>query len=170
MLYKEVPMEYLPLTRLTLGNTEVYYYGERNNLFDEVIVSGDIKSDKFVVYYCREGIVCGFLTFGYKNLHLYMIEAMRMLIMPMAVEINSMDDPQKSIVNMVMNHSASISCVREQMLKVPSVFMAVKGMDVERAKMMRKKISSEMDKKEKANKEKMRKQEEDQKKQLEEIE
>ena len=82
MMYKDVKMEYLPLTRLTLGDTEIYYYGERNNVFDDIAIDGDINGDKFVVYYLRDNVVCGFATFGFKNLHLYLIEAMKLLMMP----------------------------------------------------------------------------------------
>lgn len=82
MLYKEVKFEYIPLTRLTIGNKEIYYYGERDNVYDEILVDGDINSNKFVVYYLRGDVVCGFLTFGYKNLHLFLIEAMKLLQMP----------------------------------------------------------------------------------------
>ena len=50
--------------------------------FSEIIVEGDIRSDKFVVYYIFGEEIVGFLTFGYKNLHLYLWEAMKMLVMP----------------------------------------------------------------------------------------
>jgi len=83
MMHKDIRMEYLPLSRLTINNKEIYYYGERNNQYDRIIVSGDaLKDDKFVVYYINGGVVSGFLTFGYTNLHLFLMEAMKMLLMP----------------------------------------------------------------------------------------
>ena len=82
MLNKEVKFQYLPLQRLTIGDKEMYFYGERNNAYEDVIIEGDINSDKFVVYYIRNNVVCGILTFGYTNLHLYLIEAMKLLIFP----------------------------------------------------------------------------------------
>ena len=82
MLYKEVKMEYIPLTRLTIGDKEWYYFGERNGTFDSYYVEDDLEDDKFIVYYFKGGIITGFLTFGYTNLHLYFIEAMKYLLFP----------------------------------------------------------------------------------------
>lgn len=98
MLYKDIKHEYLPLTRLTIGDTEVYYFGERNNKFDDVYYEGDpTTDDRFIAYYSRGGIVCGFMTYGYKNLHLFLIEAMKILIMPYLSELRQMQDPHKAI-------------------------------------------------------------------------
>ena len=86
MLHKTVKFEYLPMERLTVGETEIYYYGERNGGYQNYIIEGDINSDKFVVYYIRRGIVVGLLTFGYTNLHIYLIEAMKRLMLPTGKE------------------------------------------------------------------------------------
>jgi hypothetical protein len=56
MLIKEVKFEYIPLERLTIGNKEVYYYGEKNGCYDEYAVDGNLSDEKFVVYYMRNGI------------------------------------------------------------------------------------------------------------------
>jgi len=50
-------------------------------------VDGDMKSGKFVVYYIFGVEIVGFLTFGYKNLHLYLWEAMKLLVMPQATPL-----------------------------------------------------------------------------------
>jgi hypothetical protein len=50
-------------------------------------VDGDMKSGKFVVYYIFGEEIVGFLTFGYKNLHLYLWEAMKLLVMPQATPL-----------------------------------------------------------------------------------
>lgn len=82
MLNKTTDFQYLSLERLQIGDKNMYFYGERNNMFDKVHIEGDLNSDKFICYYSRNGIVCGILTFGYTNLHLYMKQAMKHLLMP----------------------------------------------------------------------------------------
>lgn len=72
------------MTRLSVGGKEIYYVGERANPHTETIVSGDISSGKFVVFYVYGDEVCGFVTVGYQNLHIYLWEAMKKLIMPTA--------------------------------------------------------------------------------------
>lgn len=57
MLHKTIKFEYLPLQRMTIGDKELYYYGERMNHFDDIIIEGDINSDKFICYYLRNDIV-----------------------------------------------------------------------------------------------------------------
>ena len=94
MINKEVKMEYIPLTRLTIGDKEWYFYGERNQNHDSYHIEGDLDDDKFIVYYFRNGIICGFLTFGYTNVHLYFIEAMKYLIFP---------DGKQSIVVLIVS-------------------------------------------------------------------
>ena len=57
MLHKLVKFQYIPLERVSVGDQELYFYGERNNAYDETIVEGDINNGKFVTYYLRNGIV-----------------------------------------------------------------------------------------------------------------
>jgi len=62
----------------------MYFIGERENTFNEIIISGDLSSDKFVIFYVTGDEVTGILTSGFQNLHLYLWEAMKQLIMPPA--------------------------------------------------------------------------------------
>lgn len=56
-----------------------YFIGERNSPCHEVIIERDEKDpdNKFVVFYTYGDEICGMLTFGYTNLHIYLLEAMR---------------------------------------------------------------------------------------------
>jgi len=49
-----------------------------------VIIEGDVEKKKFIAYFVYGKEICGVLTVGYQNLHLYIWEAMKMLIMPAA--------------------------------------------------------------------------------------
>jgi len=40
MMDKEVEFRYIPMTRLQIGDTPVYYVGERNPIATEYIVEG----------------------------------------------------------------------------------------------------------------------------------
>jgi len=84
MLDKDCEFKYIPMTNLTIGKTPIYFHGERNHPFTEVIVSGDIKSGKFVAFYIYGDEIAGFVTVGYQNLHIYLREAMKRLTMPTA--------------------------------------------------------------------------------------
>jgi hypothetical protein len=86
------------MTNLTIGETPIYFIGERNQAFTEVIISGDIDSGKFVAFYVYGDEICGFLTVGYQNLHIYLHEAMKKLIFPTAAMMRSSDGDFKSIV------------------------------------------------------------------------
>lgn len=84
MLDKQVQFNYLPMTNLSFEDTKIYFVGERGQPFTEVITSGDPKKGKFVQFYVYGDEIVGFCTFGYKNLHLYLWQAMKSLIMPTA--------------------------------------------------------------------------------------
>jgi hypothetical protein len=86
MLDKRIDFSYIPMTRLKLLDREYYYVGERNPIFTEVFIDGDIeKGEKFVMYLIHGNEVIGFLTCGFNNLHIYLLEAMKLLIFPTAV-------------------------------------------------------------------------------------
>jgi hypothetical protein len=61
-----------------------------------------MKSGKFVVYYIFGEEIVGFLTFGYKNLHLYLWEAMKLLVMPQATPLRQKVISYKDIVAVVL--------------------------------------------------------------------
>lgn len=65
MMDKRCEFRYLPLTNLTIGDTHIYFIGERNQPFTEVIISGDLESGKFVAFYVYGDEIIGFVTVGY---------------------------------------------------------------------------------------------------------
>ena len=67
---------------MKLGKHQMYFVGEREMYTTEVITYRDINSDKWIAYFCYGDEVCGFLTCGYKNIHIYLLEAMKKLVMP----------------------------------------------------------------------------------------
>ena len=78
-------MSYFPMTNLTLEETTpIYFVGERVQAFHEIIINGSVKDKKFVAYFTYGDEVIGFMTCGFKNLHLYLWEAMKLLQMPQA--------------------------------------------------------------------------------------
>lgn len=83
-LDKEVEFKYIPVTQLRIGDKKIYHVGEREQPITEVIFSGKPESGKFVAFFVYGDEVCGFLTCGYQNLHIYLLEAMKQLIMPSA--------------------------------------------------------------------------------------
>jgi len=84
MLDKRVEFRYFPFTSMKIGETPIYFVGERNQAFQEIIINGSVKDRKFVAYFVYGNEVVGFVTVGYQNLHLYIWEAMKLLIMPPA--------------------------------------------------------------------------------------
>ena len=48
-------------------------------------MEGDPNEGKFIIWYIYGEEVVGFVTVGYQNLHLYLWEAMKLLIMPTAI-------------------------------------------------------------------------------------
>lgn len=62
---KRVEFRHVPHTYLTLNENPVHFVGEPNQRYSEVVVEGDLNSDKFIVYYVWGEEIVGFLTFGY---------------------------------------------------------------------------------------------------------
>lgn len=65
MLDKRMEFKYIPMTNLKIGGKHIYFIGERNQPFTEIIYSGDLDSGKYVVFYVYGDEVCGFVTVGY---------------------------------------------------------------------------------------------------------
>lgn len=63
----------------------------------------------------------GFMTVGYKNLHLYLWEAMKLLIMPPANLIRNQIADHKGIVAKVLKCRTDINAKRKIIQKEPSV-------------------------------------------------
>ena len=47
-------------------------------------MKGKVGDDKWVAFFVYGDEIAGFLTCGYQNLHIYLLEAMKHLIMPTA--------------------------------------------------------------------------------------
>lgn len=95
---KRVEFRYMPFNPLRIADTPVYFVGERNHPFSEVIFNGDVTSGKFIAYYVYGNEIIGFVTVGYQNLHLYLWEAMKLLIMPAATALRNQTMDYKNIV------------------------------------------------------------------------
>ena len=87
MLDKRVEFRFIPHQYMNINDIPVHFVGEPNQHYRETIIEGDIKSNKFIIWYVWGEEVVGFATVGYTNLHLYLWEAMKLLIMPSAFEI-----------------------------------------------------------------------------------
>lgn len=51
------------MTRLTIGDTEIYYVGERNVAYDETHET--VEGDKRVIFLIKSGEVAGIITIGF---------------------------------------------------------------------------------------------------------
>jgi len=89
MLDKRVEFRYLPLTPLKIGNKPIYFVGERGSPFHEIIINGSVEERKFVAYFVYGNEITGLMTCGYQNLHLYLWEAMKLLLMPPATQLRN---------------------------------------------------------------------------------
>lgn len=127
MLDKRCEFKYLPLTNLTIGDTHIYFVGERNHPYSEVIIQGDVASGKFAAFYVYGDEICGFVTVGYQNLHLYLLQAMKLLIFPSASMMRAAGGDFKSIVSSVLRISPELSTMRLSVLNQPSVMRAEFG-------------------------------------------
>lgn len=116
MLDKRIEFKYIPITNLTIGDTKCFFVGERGQPFTEIITSGDPASGKFVTFFCYGDEVCGILTVGYSNLHLYLLQAMKNLQMPTAAMIRESDGDFKSIVAAVINLAPDQYAQRENVI------------------------------------------------------
>lgn len=124
MMDKQVQFNYFHLYTLKIGDKSVYYVGEPQNAFTEIIMKGEPESGKFVVFYVYGDEIVGFVTCGYQKLHLYLWEAMKQLIMPTATQMKANDGDFESIVAGVLTMAPSITANRKITLQNPSVFRA----------------------------------------------
>jgi hypothetical protein len=63
-----------------------------------VIINGSVEDKKFVAFFVYGNEITGFMTCGYQNLHLYLWEAMKLLIMPPATQLRNGTIDYKNIV------------------------------------------------------------------------
>lgn len=64
-----------------------------------MIIHGDVKKRKFIAYYVYGEEVVGFVTVGYQNVHLYLWEALKLLIFPPAPFLRNKTVDHKKIVS-----------------------------------------------------------------------
>ena len=74
---------------MKINDVPIHFVGERKHKFNEIIIEGDTDGNKFIIWYVYGEEVVGFLTVGYTNLHLYLWEAMKLLIMPPAPHLRA---------------------------------------------------------------------------------
>ena len=77
MLDKQVEFRYIPMTPLTIGDKKLYFVGERDQPITGVIFNGSVEDEKWVAFFLFGDEIAGFLTCGYTNLHIYLLEAMK---------------------------------------------------------------------------------------------
>lgn len=124
MMDKQVEFRYIPMQPLTIGDKKLYFVGEYRQPISEVIFRGRPESGKFVAFFCFGDEVCGFLTCGYQNLHIYLMEAMKQLIMPSAAMLRANDGNFDDLVNMILRMRPDIEAGRQYTVNTPSVIRA----------------------------------------------
>ncbi|CDW84041.1 pyridine nucleotide-disulphide oxidoreductase family protein [Stylonychia lemnae] len=142
MMDKRVEFRYIPFTPLKLGDTPIYFIGERNQGFHEIIIEGDVEARKFIAYFVYGKEVCGVLTVGYQNLHLYIWEAMRMLIMPAAAQLRNQSLTYQDIVRAVLRSRPFIKCKRSEIVRLPSVMLAEFDQELEKSAELSEKVKA----------------------------
>ena len=124
MLDKKVEYRVLPHVYMNIDGKPIHFVGERNHAITEVIVEGDQQKGKYIVWYVYGEEVIGFMTVGYQNLHLYLQEAMKLLIMPPAKYLRSRMIDHKNIVASVFKCRPEIKANRNGILRTASVIRA----------------------------------------------
>lgn len=137
MLDKRIEFKYFPMTSLKIGNTPIYYVGERGTPFHEIIINGSVEDRKFVAYFIYGNEITAFMTCGYQNLHLYLWEALKLLIMPPATQLRNKTMDYKHIVNTVLKLRPQIQCKRHEIVKLPSVMLSEFDNELEKAEELR---------------------------------
>lgn len=120
-LEKRIEFRAIPHYYMNINEVPVHFVGEKNQKYSETIIEGDMNSKRFIVWYIWGEEVVGFLTVGYQNLHLYLWEAMKLLIMPPANLLRSQIADHKGIVAKVLKCRPEINAKRKEIVKIPSV-------------------------------------------------
>jgi hypothetical protein len=121
MLDKRVEYRYIPHVYMNINDKPIHFVGERGQRFSEVKVDGDPNTGKFVIWYIYGEEIIGFVTVGYTNLHLYLWEAMKLLIMPPATQLRNEMIDHRAIVAKVLKCRPEITAKRAETLKIPSI-------------------------------------------------
>ena len=156
-LEKRLEYRAIPHYHMTVNGVPLHFVGEKNHKCSEVIVEGDLNSDKFIVWYIWGEEVIGFLTVGYQNLHLYLWEAMKLLIMPPAMHLRSQVADHKAIVAKVLKCRPEINAKRKEILRIPSVKITEFERERERLETFRSKLRANVDDEKRRQRQKMAK-------------
>lgn len=140
MLDKRVEFRYIPHYYVNINDIPIHFVGEPNQNFVETIVEGDVASNKFIIWYVFGTEVIGFVTVGYTNLHLYLWEAMKLLIMPTAIQIRRGMVTHKSIVANVLACREEIVAKRKGVTDEPSIVRSEFTREIERLDKFRKEL------------------------------
>ena len=158
MLDKEIEFRYLPMTPLTIGDQKLYFVGEREQPLTSVIFNGQPGEDeKWVAFFVYGDEICGFLTCGYQNLHIYLLEAMKQLIMPSAAMLQAADANFDDIVNSVLRMRPYIETGRHYTLQTPSVIRAEFTREIEQLNELRSKFRANIQSEQTKQSEKLKK-------------
>lgn len=157
MLDKRVEFRQIPMTNLTIGNTPIYHVGERNGPFTEVIISGDVESDKFVAFYVYGDEIVSFVTVGFQNLHLYLLEGMKRLIMPTATMMQRAGGDYKSIVAAILKMAPETEATRVHAIKTASVMVAEFTREIDEQNKLRQRMAVNVKEENEKQKRKMQK-------------
>jgi len=124
MLDKRVEFRYIPHAFFTINEKPIHFVGERGQRYSETIIDGDPNSGRFIIWYILGEEVVGFCTVGYQNLHLYLWEAMKLLIMPPAIQLRQKQIDHRAIVAKVLKCRPEITAKRNDAIKIPSIIRA----------------------------------------------
>lgn len=122
----------------------MYFVGEREQPITEVIWNGKIEDGKWIAFFVYGDEVAGFLTCGYQNLHIYLLEAMKQLIMPPASMLRATDGDFTDIVNSVLQMRPHIEATRQYAIKTPSVIRAEFTREIEKLDQFRGSVNQRM--------------------------
>jgi len=145
MLDKKVEFRYIPHTYLTINDKPIHFVGERGHKYSETIIDGKPESGRFIVWYVLGEEVIGFCTVGYQNLHLYLWEAMKLLIMPPAIQLRNRSIDHKAIVAKVLKCRPEITAKRNEVTKIPSVIRAEFTREIEQLDAFRSALKKNID-------------------------
>lgn len=120
-LEKRVEYRAIPHYYMNINEIPIHFVGEKKQRYTELIVEGEPESNRFIIWYIWGEEIVGFMTVGYQNLHLYLWEAMKLLIMPPANLLRSEIANHKGIVAKVLKCRHEINAKRKEVVKVPSV-------------------------------------------------
>jgi hypothetical protein len=118
MLDKEVEFRCIPHKYINIDDIPIHFIGDVNQIYVETIVEGDVENNKFIVWYIYGEEVIGFCTIGYNNLHLYLWEAMKLLIMPTASQIRRTQVTHHTIVAKVLKCRPEINAKRKAVTNI----------------------------------------------------